>query len=146
MALAMVLEILGQVYGRHATSAKRALDLVAVGEGGGEPGGDLGHGTKMGRVVGFGEVSCTPCVPNPDHPDYWLGEAFQLLTVGFLIHQCPQVFLGQVRVSHRRRQIRVAHRFLDVYRILLLGQPRCHPSVPQIVLIEIERELGPSCG
>ncbi len=30
--------------GRHATFAEVALELVAVGENGGEPGGNLGHG------------------------------------------------------------------------------------------------------
>jgi len=32
--LAFVLQVLGEVHGRHATFAKVAFDLVAVGEGG----------------------------------------------------------------------------------------------------------------
>ena len=41
--LALVLEVLGKVDGGHAALAKVAFDLVAVGQGGREPGGDLGH-------------------------------------------------------------------------------------------------------
>ena len=54
--LAMMLQILGEVDRRHATRPELALDPVAVGEGGREPGGDLAHRAKMRRVVGFGEV------------------------------------------------------------------------------------------
>ncbi len=42
--LALVLQVLGEIHGRHAAFAEVAFDLVAVGEGGREPGGDLGHG------------------------------------------------------------------------------------------------------
>ena len=88
----------------------------------------------------------TPSVPAAFGAFCCLGEISQLFSFGFLLHQRPQVFLGQVRVSHRRRQVRVAHCFLDVHRILPFGQPCGHPSMPQIMLVEIERELGPSCG
>ncbi len=37
-----------------------AFDFVAVGQGGREPGGDLGHRAKMDRLPGFGEVLSTP--------------------------------------------------------------------------------------
>jgi hypothetical protein len=37
--LAVVLQILGEIDGSHATCAELALDGVAVGEGGGEAGG-----------------------------------------------------------------------------------------------------------
>ena len=40
---AVVFQIVGEVDVRHATFAQVAFDLVAVGEGGGEPGGVLGH-------------------------------------------------------------------------------------------------------
>jgi hypothetical protein len=36
--LSAVLEILGEVHGRHATLAELPLDRIAVGEGGGESG------------------------------------------------------------------------------------------------------------
>jgi hypothetical protein len=36
--------------------AQVAFDFVAVGEGGRELGSDLGHGAKMDRLWGFGEV------------------------------------------------------------------------------------------
>ncbi len=42
--LAFVLEILSEVDGRHAAFAQAAFDLVAIGEGGREAFGDLGHG------------------------------------------------------------------------------------------------------
>ncbi len=42
-----MLEVLGQIDGRHAAFAQMAFDLVAVGEGGREPGGDLGHRAKI---------------------------------------------------------------------------------------------------
>ena len=41
--LALVLQILGEVDGRHAAAPYFPLDLVAVGEGGHEPSGDLIH-------------------------------------------------------------------------------------------------------
>jgi hypothetical protein len=45
-----VFESVGEVDGRHPAFAEAAFDLVAVGEGGREPGGDLGHWeTKMGQ-------------------------------------------------------------------------------------------------
>ena len=60
--LPLVLEVLGQVYGGHATFAEVALDLVAVREGGREPGGDLGHEAKL-QVMGLrGE---NPRIVNP---------------------------------------------------------------------------------
>ena len=40
----LVPEVFGEVDSRHAALAEVALELVAVGEGCGEPGGDLGHG------------------------------------------------------------------------------------------------------
>jgi hypothetical protein len=49
-------QVLGEVDGRHAAFAEVALDPVAVGEGGREPGGDLAHGAKMGHGWRFGEV------------------------------------------------------------------------------------------
>ncbi len=42
--LALVLQVLGDIDGRHAAFAQVAFDLVAVSEGGREPGGVLGHG------------------------------------------------------------------------------------------------------
>ncbi len=36
-----------RVDGRREVFAEIMLDFVAVGESGGEPGGDLGHGAKM---------------------------------------------------------------------------------------------------
>ncbi len=42
-----------------ASFAGGAFDLVAVGEGGREPGGDLGHGAKMDRRWGIGEADRT---------------------------------------------------------------------------------------
>ena len=41
--LAFVIEVVGEVDGRYAAFAETALDLVAVGECGREPDGDLGH-------------------------------------------------------------------------------------------------------
>ncbi len=41
---AVVLEVRGQIDGRHAAFAQVAFDTVAVRESGREPGGDLGHG------------------------------------------------------------------------------------------------------
>ncbi len=41
--LALVLQVLSEVHGRHAAFAQVAFDLVAVSEGGRESGGDLGH-------------------------------------------------------------------------------------------------------
>ncbi len=32
------------------------------------------------------------------------------------------------------------------HRGLRLGQPCRHPSMPEVVLVEIGTELGPSCG
>jgi len=52
----IVLQVLSQVHRRHAAFAQVALDPVAVGQGGREPGGDLGHGAKMDCLWGFGEV------------------------------------------------------------------------------------------
>ena len=37
-------EVLSKVDGRHATLAEVAFELVAISEGGREPGGDFGHG------------------------------------------------------------------------------------------------------
>ena len=45
----VVPKVCSQVHGRHATTAKRALDSIAVGEGGGESGGDFRHGLQDGR-------------------------------------------------------------------------------------------------
>ncbi len=45
--LALVLQVLGQVDRRHAAFAEVAFDLVAVGEGGREPGGYLRHQAKL---------------------------------------------------------------------------------------------------
>ncbi len=53
--LALVLEVLGQIDGRHTTFAKVAFDPVAVGERGREPGCDLRHPAKMDCSWGFGE-------------------------------------------------------------------------------------------
>jgi hypothetical protein len=53
---AVVFEIVGKVDRSHATFAQMALDPVAVGEGGREPGGVLGHEAKMDCSWGFGEV------------------------------------------------------------------------------------------
>ena len=44
---ALVLQILSEVYVRHATLAEFALDPVAVGQGCREAGGDLGHRAKI---------------------------------------------------------------------------------------------------
>ena len=63
--LAVVLQIVGEADVRHATFAQVAFDLVAVGEGGREPGGDLGHGAKMDRLWGFGEVLRGTCLYAP---------------------------------------------------------------------------------
>jgi hypothetical protein len=41
--LAVVLRVFGQVHGGHAALAERALDAVAVGEGVGQAGGQVGH-------------------------------------------------------------------------------------------------------
>ncbi len=54
---AMMLDIFSEIDGGHAAGAEFALDGVAVGEGGREAGGDLGHQAKMGRLRGFGEVA-----------------------------------------------------------------------------------------
>ncbi len=55
---AVVLQIVSEVDVRHAAFAQVAFNLVAVSEGGREPGGDLGHGAKMGRLSEFSEVQC----------------------------------------------------------------------------------------
>ncbi len=66
--LAVVLDVVGQIDVCHAAFAQVALDPVAVGQGGGEPGGDLGQGAKMARLWGVGEgfdesdVHAPPCV------------------------------------------------------------------------------------
>ncbi len=62
---ALVFEVLGEVDGRHAAFAEVAFDLVTIGEGGGEAGGDLGHGAKMDCLWGFGEVSSRSRIPIP---------------------------------------------------------------------------------
>ncbi len=51
--LAVKLEVLGKIDRRHAAFTEVALDLVAVGEGGGELGGYLGHG-RSARVPWIG--------------------------------------------------------------------------------------------
>ena len=48
---ALVLQVLSEVDGRHASFAEVALDFVAIGEGGREAGGDLGHQAKIIRSV-----------------------------------------------------------------------------------------------
>ncbi len=55
MGFALVLEILGTVHRSHAPSADFPLNGIAVGEGGREPGGDLGHGAKMRRAGSDGQ-------------------------------------------------------------------------------------------
>ena len=62
-----------------------------------------------------------------------------------LLHQGLRVFLGQVGVSRRRRQVCVAHRFLDVRRILPLGQPLCDATMPEVALHELGRKFSPFC-
>ena len=113
--------------------------------GEGERGVVLAHGGRFTKeswamqapafaTAGFRVVaSCAPCVPIPTTL-LGLGEVFQLLTVGFLLHQRPHVFLGQVRVPHRRRQIRVAQRLLDVYRVLPLHVRRVPDHQKQVRL------------
>ena len=51
--LALVLEVLGEVHGRHATFTESALDPVAVGESRGESGG---HVAYLGGDSGLGEL------------------------------------------------------------------------------------------
>ena len=43
----MMLQVFCQVHGRHAAFAEVSFDPVALREGGGELGGDLGHGYNM---------------------------------------------------------------------------------------------------
>ena len=40
---AVVFEVLSKIDGRHAAFAQEAFDFVPIGEGRGEPGGNLGH-------------------------------------------------------------------------------------------------------
>ncbi len=51
----IVLEVFGEVHRGHAAFAEVAFDLVAVSEGGREPGGDLG-----GFVHGQSDCTVTP--------------------------------------------------------------------------------------
>ncbi len=53
------------------------------------------------------------------------------------------MFPSQVRVGHRGPQIRMAHGFLHMHRILLCRQPGRHPPMPKIVLNEVRGQLGP---
>jgi hypothetical protein len=46
-----VLEVFGQVDGRHPALTEAALDPVAICEGSREPGGDVGHGAKIGLTL-----------------------------------------------------------------------------------------------
>ncbi len=51
-----LLQVLGQIDGRHAAFAQMAFDLVATGEGSRELGRDLGHGDKMQRGGSGGQL------------------------------------------------------------------------------------------
>ncbi len=68
---AVVLQILGQVYGAHAALAERALEAVAVPQGFDEAGGDLGHAARGGQAlnmdqrVSVGKSAARACPPWP---------------------------------------------------------------------------------
>ena len=61
----VVLQILSEVDGRHATGADLFLDGVAVGEGGREPGGELGHIKGKDAVWLVGTRARKPPVTKP---------------------------------------------------------------------------------
>ena len=68
--LAVVLEVLREVDGRHAARAELALDAVAVGEGGGQPlGGQSGASGSGRRSEGMlqGRVAGLPTLGNGRH-------------------------------------------------------------------------------
>jgi hypothetical protein len=49
--LSTVLQVVGEVDGGHPAFAELALDAVAVDQGGGEAGGDVGHGRWVEKVA-----------------------------------------------------------------------------------------------
>jgi hypothetical protein len=46
----------------------------------------------------------------------------------------------EMRVHHRRAQIRVTHRFLHMYGVRALGEPRRHSAMPEIVAVKRVRQ------
>jgi hypothetical protein len=46
-------------------------------------------------------------------------------------------------VFHRGTEICVTHRLLDLHSVPASGQPGSDPTVPEIVLVEVRRQLGP---
>jgi hypothetical protein len=52
----------------------------------------------------------------------------------------PEVSRRQVFIAHRRPDIRMPHRHLDVRRILPFGEPGGHAAVPEVMLMELGRE------
>ena len=55
--LPLVAQVLREVDSRHAATAEFAFNGVAVSEGGREPGGNLGHGAKIGLRLPIREPS-----------------------------------------------------------------------------------------
>src|SRR6185437_246528 len=67
--LAVVLEVFGEVDGRHSALAELALDAVAVGEGGLESGHRLGHRALWVWVRGrWRETECRASARHHDPP------------------------------------------------------------------------------
>src|SRR6266852_6374594 len=56
----------------------------------------------------------------------------------------------QMRVAHRRLQIRVTQGLLHLHNVFALSEPRCNTAMPQVVKVPIQGELrsvrrGPHC-
>jgi hypothetical protein len=61
--------------------------------------------------------------------------------LGWRLHETPQMLACEVRVDHRRAQIRVPHRFPYVNWVRTLNKPRGDSATPEIVGMERGREL-----
>lgn len=56
------------------------------------------------------------------------------------------MLLRQVRVTHGRAQVSMAHRFLHVHDVAALGQPGRSATMAQVVLVQLGRQLRPLNG
>ena len=63
------------------------------------------------------------------------------------VHQCQEIVVKKVCITHRRCKVSVAHSLLDQDRALSFRQPGSDPAVPEVMLVEVGRQLGPlHCG
>ncbi len=91
MGFALVLEVVGEINGRHPAFAQVAFEPVTVREGGREPGGDLGHiNRRMSKVAASSHLKALPL---PLHSNHEFLEPFLTTNVGQ-----RRIMFGEIRI------------------------------------------------